>query len=593
MVKTEMKYGNYVLTGILLGALLSACGSSNKEVSQANSVETAAASEAGDVVIVSWNDFHAGIFEVLGKNGRATGGLPWFMSAIRHAASTAKYSVLLDGGDMFQGNKLINDSKGLGSIEIMNALGVDATTIGNHEFDYGSSPANSDPLRGAMTHAMSQSHFPWVSANVVPDNPPADSPWPPEYLKPWVMIEKGPYHIAVLGISTVETMTTTTTSRLEGLRFEPAAETVQKWIPEIAKENPDFTVVLGHLSGTCEKTQNADEPCVFDGEIADILNLPDEILSHIDIMVTGHSHFSMLETRKGVVISQNASSGREITTFHLVPRDGRLVLDEARVPSKWKLEHAAVDPGCGGDEFPMAATDVGGIMIEPAADALDIIHNLENNGSDRCDVLGCVEAPLMREKNGECPLGNFVADAMRNHDSRAELAIQNSGGLRINLMKDKLFREDLDGLMPFENFCDLVEMSGSDLARMLKLSLVDTHGMLQVSGMTYDFVPNCNNPEDLNGDGVIAPGEHNCLCSVTVNGAPLDESRMYKVSINSFLFEGGDGLQDAFKNSRLIERGPVIKSVINDYVKGYGACLSRDRLVDKAHPRIRKLDACE
>lgn len=540
------------------------------------------------VKLVQWSDFHSNIYELSKGEASALGGLPVFMAAVE-ALRGDGLSLLVDGGDMFQGAMPFNEAKGLGMIEVMNALKIDVSTLGNHEFDYGAGAAYPDLKRGALYEAIERSEFPWVNANVVPAAG-NDEPWPPKNLSPYVIVNKGPYRIAIVGVLSTETPIITKSEMVAGLEFHSPAETLKQIIPEIVNKKPDYIIVDAHVTGLPNPLPERGvvvTDAAFDGEVAEILALPDEILQHIDLILTAHSHKSVVAHQGNLTVIQTLSAGRELTEMTLVGDEKGLHLDRASI-KKHYLSHEPIDAACGETQKPLSKIQVGDLEITPSEKGREIVAKYEGlMTSDRCERLGCSDEEIVRHYTGECPLGNLVTDAMRAKYPESEMALLNPGGLRIELPKGSLYRETINTLMPFDNYAYYIEMPGADIARIMKMSSSLDHGAFQVSGMTYTIENGCHNPEDLNGDGKIEPWENNCLCGdIQIGDKPLEPERMYKVVVSDFLFNGGDGLVGMFSRAKIIDKGPVVKSMINDYMKSMNGCLTTERLVSKEKPRI-------
>jgi len=207
-------------------------------------------------------------------------------------------------------------------------------------------------------------------------------------------------------------------------------------------------------------------------------------------------------------------------------------------------------------------------------------------------VMGCAETALRRSRRGECPLGNLVTNAMMAYFPQADAVMQNSGGLRADLPAGPIYRENMNSLMPFDNRFLLIEIAGKDLAQVLKISSASRHGVIQVAGITYQYEAGCTRPEDLNRDGQIEAWENNCLCNnVTVRGEPLEADKTYHIGLSDFMYYGGDSLKGLFDQTKLLHTGPIIKSLIQDYIEGHETCFSESGLVDQDRPRIR-IAAC-
>ncbi len=578
---------NFAVLSILAALCLCGC-SKTPDVQNATDIQS-----DNSIQVVMWNDYHSALYESLAKDEPdvARGGLPVWMSAVEKLKGDG-LSLVLDAGDMFQGATPLNEARGLGMIKIMNDVGLDVTTFGNHEFDYG---VAEDPefMQGSLVNAINASQFQWVSANVVANDD--YKAWPPEKLKPYTILEKGPYRIAVTGVSTYETVSTTNSTNITGLSFNNPAQTLSQVIPEIVKEDPDFIIVLGHLTGAPSPMPSFGEvstTATFNDELGEIMALPEEIRDHIDLLVTGHLHISFLYDNGRTVITQGHNGGQELTTLKLVPKkDGHgLEIDRASI-QKYDIKHAPIYRGCdGGFERP-EAIDVNGMSLTPDARAYEHIESLESSMVEGlCDVMTCTTEPFIRKYDNESAIGDLIVDATASIFPEADGALLNSGGLRIEWPQGNIYRELVSAMMPFENYAYLVEMSGEELIRVLKIASTGHHGVMQVNGITYAYQPNCGRAnEDINNDGTIDAWEASCLCEgAKIGGKPIDPKARYKIVMSDFIFNGGDSLAGIFTTSKKLEEGPVIRKAIMDYVTKHEGCFDPKQIVIEDQPRIQQ-----
>ncbi len=585
---------SFALLALLASLICTSCGK-NTETSTA-----ASQSPVQDgVQLVVWNDFHSGLYESVDVQGPsiARGGLPVWMAAVEELKGNG-LSMVLDAGDMFQGATPLNELKGMGMIEIMNTIGLDAATFGNHEFDYGPNDVYGDNPRGTLLSAIAASNFQWVNANITaPDAEQAM--WPPKELKPYTIIQKGPYRIAVTGVTTVETKTTTNVNNIVGLEFENPAKALTRVIPEIVKENPDFIIVLGHLTGEPKPLPAFDtvsSDVTYNNELGEIMALPDDIKKHIGLLVTGHLHITFLVQNGELIASQGAAGGRELTSIKLVPKkDGKgLTIDPSSL-HKYALTHAPIYKGCGGGYDHPEQLDVGGLKIKPDERGYALTTKFEKAMSEGlCDVMACTTEPFFRNPNGESALADLMADAQKNYFPDADAALLNAGALRTDLPKGELYRETVASVMPFENKLQLVDISGEELVKVLKMSSTLHHRIMEVSNIEYEIQPDCGRePEDINGDGVAEDWEISCLCdNIRIAGEPLKMDKRYKVAMTDFIFNGGDALLGIFKTSKLLEDGPIVKRVIMDYLSKTNACMSESQFINPEKPRIKTTGTC-
>jgi 5'-nucleotidase len=534
------------------------------------------------VTIAAINDFHGALYESKpDAAGVVYGGLPWLAAAVRALRDDHPGLVLLDGGDLFQGSWPVNATKGIGSVEAFNLLGVDAAAVGNHEFDYGGT-VDGHPLRGALEAAAGKARFAWLAANVVEVGPDgATAPWSPAGISPWTTIERDGVTIGVVGLLTTETPSVTLAKNVADLRFEDPVAAMRRVLPELQAAGADAVVVVGHLTGACASPGPA---CVPDGEIGRLLaELP---VGSVDVIVAGHAH-TELATRVGdTFVVEGRSSGRLINVIDLVVGADGVDADATRIRAPWVLNHAPSEPACGEGGYDDAAQDVGGRTLSPDLDALALVRALEGDVGSLCAPLGCADHRVTRAREAESALGNVVADAMRSAFSGADVAVVNSGGLRDELPSGTIRRQHVHDVMPFDNRLLLVAMTGAQLRLLYRLGSSGAHGVLQTSGATYAFDPARTDGTDLDGDGGIAPFEVDRLCDVRVAAAPIDPERVYKVVVSDFLYGGGDDLGLAFQGATVLEEGPLVRDRIGTWMSRRERCVDDPSPVVPERPRV-------
>ena len=195
---------------------------------------TAFAADFSQLVILHTNDTHGYDQRADGVNGMAT------VAALKEDYEAKGYKVLLvDAGDAIQDNNLVNFSKGKTAIDFMNAVGYDAMTLGNHEFDYGSDVALA---------RIKQAKFPIVSANII-----VDATGKPFTGKTHAIIRKGDLKIGVFGLTTPSTITTSNPKSTRGLTFlskEEMYKAAQKEVDALKAAHCDLIVAIGHLAAS-------------------------------------------------------------------------------------------------------------------------------------------------------------------------------------------------------------------------------------------------------------------------------------------------------------------------------------------------------
>lgn len=563
--------------------------------SQSNPPAEVAPEPSRTLTIVSINDFHGALYERVNRYDPTTafGGAPWLAGAVSELRSEVPELLLLDGGDTFQGSWPVNATRGLGAVEFFELLGVDATCVGNHEFDYGPGGPGSHPLRGSLEEAAEAANYAWLSANVIQLNPDGTRvPWGPPGIEPWTIIERAGVRVGLIGLTTTQTPQTTLAAHVFDLEFEDPVEALRRTLPEVRAAGAEVIVVLGHLAGACRGGHSEiAEVCALNSEMATLLtDLPH---GSIDVLVAGHDHTLMAHRIDDTFVLSSGSEGRALSRLDLVVGPDGIDLDSTVLHEPWLLLHDRVDPGCGPMDYPMTALDVGGRTVEPSAAALNLVRRLESEVGGLCDPVGCNQRMLLRNSGHESEVGNFVADAMLAAFPEADFAIQNSGGLRADIPAGELRREHLQAVMPFENRLLLVELTGTQLLMLLRLGSSGVHGIFQVAGGAYHVDLDSTDGSDLNMDGLVEDWERNRLCSATVAGEPVAPDQMYTVVLTDFIYTGGDHSAPACQHAPVIDQGPLLRDVLYSFTEDLQGCLGETvGVVDSENPRI-VLGPCE
>ena len=181
--------------------------------------------------ILTTNDFHGALVEA-GKN---PGAAKFGAFLLQQRAKNPYGSIFVSAGDMFQGSPDSNLLYGKTVVEVLNALQMDAMTLGNHEFDWG---------LDKLAARVAESRFPYVSANVREK----DGQGRLSFVKPFVMLERLGVKIAVIGIVTPETAYTTGPKIVAPFEFRDPATVVRELLPQVRRLGADIVVVLSHLA---------------------------------------------------------------------------------------------------------------------------------------------------------------------------------------------------------------------------------------------------------------------------------------------------------------------------------------------------------
>lgn len=420
------------------------------------------------------------------------GGAAHLAAAIRRAERECRQpacvTILLDGGDTYQGTAASNLVFGRSVVSVYNYLGYSAAALGNHEFDWGQ-----DTLRALMKAAA----YPILGANVRYKDG-RDVPWIPND----TLIARGGFLVGIIGVSTVDTPVATWAGHVADLSFVDPVPIIDSIAPRLRARGAHFVIVVGHVGARCSnpiRGENRSEPpVVCNGEAVDIAR---KVTARIDAFVTGHSHTRVNDEINGVPIVQARSRGQAIDVVDLFPTGARPLREVREVYSD---------------------------SLVPDADVLDIVANA-NAWLDK--IAPHVNRPVariastLRRDGDQHGLGNLIADAMRVV-GRGDVAIMNNGGIRQALPGGTVTYGTLFEVQPFGNTLVRVRVRGADLrayfARILSRGPPNVH----VSGTRI----------------VYRPGQAAVIDTITVLGRPLNDQTTYTVVMNDFSANGGDRL---------------------------------------------------
>ncbi|WDQ34599.1 bifunctional UDP-sugar hydrolase/5'-nucleotidase [Paenibacillus marchantiae] len=269
-----------------------------------------------DIMVTS--DLHGAIRPIhYNTNAYRPAGLALLASLIRRERDRSPELLLVDNGDLLQGSPLASYAASFVSnhevhpfINVLNELGYDAAVMGNHEFNYGQ-----DLLR----KAVQDSHFPWLSANIVNEGKPDEEvlhtaptgaaipAFGPPYL---IKTLSSGVKIALLGATTHYIPNWEHPKNIEGLQFLDAMETIRAWVGYIREhEQPDVLVVSYH--GGFESDLETGEPAErLTGENQAYAICRD--IEGIDVLLTGHQHRQLTAEIHGVTVVQPGFSGNGV-----------------------------------------------------------------------------------------------------------------------------------------------------------------------------------------------------------------------------------------------------------------------------------------
>ncbi len=462
----------------------------------------APASYAGTVAIYHTSDVHGWYSARPAKWNkedptRLIGGFPALSSLLKKEKSPY---LLLDGGDMFQGTPEGNFTRGMATVELMNKLGYDASVAGNHDYDY-----TEDNFRAMISSAS----FTMLGANVYlkENGERAD------YLKPYKVFERGGKKIAVLGLAGEHTATSTLPLNVKHLEFRDEAAEAARWTKEIRELKPDAVVILTHF-GICGRmsSQKVDISTWTAGELERYCGRGGNLAvaraaEGADVVLGGHNHTGLLkgyyDEKSSTLMGESFYGLTDVTRVELDFDDktGKLKGARAELLPLWTDEKSQ-------DEevktiIAAFSAEVDKEMDKPLGEASsDLGYSLEGLDS---------------------AVGNWMTDSMRAH-VKADMAFQNTAGIRSEIKKGPVRMREIYQVMPFENTLVTVTMTGAQLEKLMRDNLTGGKARLQVSGLKAGFKSGKDGRLTLEKDGrLIKPGDK------------------FKVVTNNYLTTGGTG----------------------------------------------------
>jgi len=443
--------------------------------------------------VLAINDFHGALEPQVWpwSGGRQVGGAPalkpWLDSLARACLCT---SLRLDAGDEMQGTPVSNFNYGRPAIAALDALGIDAAAIGNHEFDW-----SVDTLRARMADA----HYRFLAANITDTTGLAR----PDWALPFTVIERGGTRIAVIGLALPETPETTTPKNVQGLAFRDPVAAVKRVLPQ-ARAAADYVIVVAHIGAFCDADSSAASvpagPTACRGEIIDLARGLDS--GSVDLIVSGHTHSLVNTVVNGIPIVQARSSGAGIAVVDFVRVAGRREV-RARIETPFS-DRVSPDPALA-DEIRMDKLAIETITGRPVTRV----------GKE------------MRRSGDEYGLGRLIADAQRNI-AKTDVAMVNNGGIRADLGAGVATYGDLFRVEPFQNRLLRVVVSGKVLTAALEHAVRGDRPDAHVAGIEVWY-----DPRKAAGSRI----EQLRLA----DGRGVDGDGRYTLAVSDFLGSGGGG----------------------------------------------------
>jgi 5'-nucleotidase / UDP-sugar diphosphatase len=390
------------------------------------------------ITILHTNDMHASFipheaFWVKENPKPLVGGfneLSFAVDSLRRVKST---TLLLDAGDVMTGNPITeyayDGAEGGALFEMMNRIGYELWTPGNHDFDISS--AN---LRKLANVAK----FPTISANILDtlNQFPVNN-------KEYIIIEKNGLKIGIIGIMSDDFFNLVNQNSSAGIKILPSVETMNR-LAALLHPQTDLLIALTH--------QGVKEDSILAANV-----------QGLDVIIGGHSHTRLRHPMRvnGVLIVQTGSNCENLGILDLTVETHKIISSDGRLLPLW---YNSARPTTGLSNF------IDSIKTKIDEDYSTVIAKLNTD---------------WKNSGGESGIGNFIADAQREA-AGANVAFMNSSGIRKNLSAGPVTKRDLFEILPFRNVLTKFELTGRQIRSIVEF-YINEHPNIQTSGIRCEW----------------------------------------------------------------------------------------------------------
>ena len=480
------------------------------------------------IQLLGLNDFHGNLEPPAGSGGRIgttlAGGTEYLATHVAALRATNPNTLFLSAGDLIGATPLLSalfhDEP---SIESFNLMGLDYNGVGNHEFDEGVDEllrmqnGGCHPIDGCRDgDGFDGASFDFLAANVKYKSNGET------IFAPYDVVEMAGVKIGIIGMTLEQTPSIVSPAGISHVDFLDEAETVNALVPELEAQGVKTIVVLLHQGGTTSNPLNEttiNECGTLSGPLPPIVEAFDD---QVDVVITGHTNWAVNCIIDGKVVTGAAHQGRLVTDIDLTinATSGNVMAGRTLVNNRIVTRTVAKDP---------AQT---ALIAKYQAVAAPFANR----------IIGKITADILRAQNaaGESALGDRIADA-QNFDAQqagtgSQIAFMNSGGIRNDLIYASSPAGEGDGnvtygeafaVQPFGNSLVTMTLTGAQIKALLEQQFTGGNGILQVSGgFSYTYT--------------VSAAAGSKVSDIMLDGIPVADTTDYRVTVNSFLADGGD-----------------------------------------------------
>jgi len=484
------------------------------------------------LTILHTNDFHSR-FEPISKydsgcgegdnaEGKCFGGTARLVTGVAAARARSNNTILVSGGDQFQGTLFYTYYKGKVAAEMMNKLGYDAMTVGNHEFDDGP-----EVLRGFMDAVG----FPVLMSNADVSGEELLA----GKLNKSTVIERGGEKIGLIGLTPQDT--DELASPGPNVKFSDPVAAVQAEVDRLTAMGVNKIIVLSHSGYVVDKRVAAET-------------------TGVDVIVGGHSNSYLSNTSDRAVGPYPTMIGNtavvQAYAYGKYLGELNVTFDDAGNITEATGEPVVMDGSVAEDASTVARI---GELAQPLE---EIRQNVVASAAS------LIEGDRSVCRVQECAMGNLVADAMLDRAKKQgiTIAFANSGGIRASIDAGDVTMGEVFSVLPFQNTLSTFQINGQGIIDALENGVSQVEEVKgrfpQVAGLTFSW------------DASVAPNEGRIQSVMVADGdgfSPIDPGKTYLVVTNNYVRNGGDGYKIfSGDDKKAYDYGPDLAEVLADYM---------------------------
>jgi len=545
----------------------------------------AVAAKQINVRLIAMNDFHGNFAPPSSTNGGSmtlpnggagqkvtVGGAAYLATLVKSLQASNTNNIVVGAGDGISASpfeSMITHDEA--TVDILNTIGLEVTSVGNHEFDHGSAellriqnggcyPASgTQGVVGSDTCLVNGIYpgakFKYLAANV---NVTATG----KTLLPATYIKRfGTVSVGFVGLTFQGTPTAVSASGVAGLEFKEESAVINQYAAQLKAQGVNAVVVLIHQGGQTTATTINDKTCP--GFSGDITTIVDKLSADVDVIVSGHTHqeyvcsYAAATAKKNILLTSTGYYGGAVSAIDLVlqPSKGLVSASANTVPviQADAAANATLPTG-----FMPVAKDATVDALVTKYKTLSATLAGQGVGTITASInraLMTVAGVIGRDETAEGAMGDVMADSyLTGVPGGADIAFTNPGGVRADLSytaPGTVTYAALNTVEPFGNTLSTLSLTGAQILRLLEQqweapnntaktnAATNSVGrLLQPSkGLTYTY--------DNNQPAGLAAGQGNRIVAGTLklNGVAIDPAKSYKIVTNSFLASGGDNFK--------------------------------------------------